>query len=344
MQHTRSGAVAVLFKGGGMRIGTGILAAVLLAGVSDLAAGDGIAWRVSPDFSNDEAAEEISGAVCAGDEGAWDWCVAVNDEKKYVQFFSIDGQTIVPGKRARVLEKKGAAGKRLGEPDLEAVASDGGFVYLAGSHGVGRRTGRADPERYFVFRFPVDRESGKPAFEITRDRVADRIERSAGLKSVIELADRLGDFANQPLDANGANIEGMTALPGRLFFGFRAPVLPDGAVVLEVTTDRLFGGDTSGPITHILDLGAGYGIRDMARIGNDVLILTGAGTGDELVPAIWRWRPGHAPRLLQILTVPAGWKAEGLMVLSADNRTARTLVFFDGQKNGAPIEFEIPTR
>ena len=303
---------------------------------------DGIDWDVRPDFRNDEAALEISGIACAGKDGKQEWCYAVNDEKKYVQLFEIKNRTLVPGKRLRILNKEDAAGNEFAEPDLEAVAYHRDFLYLAGSHGASRKKGEVHVSRFFVFRLPV-KDSGKPDFKIDDDDVASQIERSAGLRSLIKSAEGVAEFAEKSPDENGANIEGMGLLDEAIYFGFRAPVAPRGAVILKVSIGTLFAGAAQPAESFFVDIGAGYGVRDMAPLEDGFLILAGAAGDADLVPAIWFWRPDTRPRLLRILRVPALFKAEGLMVLDRkDREEVRVLVVFDSQKNGAPREFAIP--
>ena len=303
---------------------------------------DGIEWNVHPDFKNEEAALEISGGVCGGEDGQRKWCFAVNDEKKYIQTFSIDEPTLKPGKRLRILEKRDGTGEKYAEPDAEGAAYHDGFIYVTGSHGAPRNGDAPQDSRFFVFRMPVDRQTGEPAFEVTREAVDPKIERTDELRPIIKTADGLSAHAEQALSNNGANIEGIAAMGDSLYFGFRAPTGPNGAVVLQVAIDRLFGTSETQATSHALDLGVGYGIRDMTRLGNRFLLLAGAASRDELVPVVWSWVPGQAPELIKALSVAEGRKAEGLMVLDAsDQKKVRVLVLFDSRKNGEPTEFTL---
>jgi hypothetical protein len=70
------------------------------------------AWTAAPDFGkNEDAAAALSGAACVTGTNQ---CFAVNDEKKYAQFFDIDGSRItyrifrtLPGEAApfRIIER-----------------------------------------------------------------------------------------------------------------------------------------------------------------------------------------------------------------------------------------------
>ena len=190
---------------------------------------------------------------------------------------------------------------------------------------------------------PVDPVTGAPRFKVTRDDVAEGIVRTDRLRALIRSADLLAPFAETALSQNGANIEGMAVTSEAAFFGFRAPATPNGAVVLEVSLDALFGDADGTAVEHAVDLGVGYGIRDMAPYGGGMLILSGAADGKDLAPGIWWWHPGSEPRLLAVLRVPAGFKAETVLVLGPEGSSGMNLlVMFDSQPNGAPMRFTVP--
>ena len=145
------------------------------------------------------------------------------------------------------------------------------------------------------------------------------------------------------LSENGVTIEGLGARDGQLLFGLRTPVDQDGAFVLETSADALFSNKTIELTSHRVQLGDGYGIRAIERFRDAFLLLAGTGYGPEMRPVIWIWKPGHAAVKVAEPEVPAGWKAEGMMLLSDDaDRGVRVLVFFDGQKNGSPVAFTLP--
>ncbi|MEM7508891.1 MAG: DUF3616 domain-containing protein [Pseudomonadota bacterium] len=303
-----------------------------------------IPWDVSPDFKGNAArceAEEkqshcqISGVACAG--GGQAWCLAVNDEKNYAQLFSVTGRRLIPGKRIRLLEKDD-----WDEADAEGVAVGEGYIYIAGSHGLSRKKRKLEPSRFFVYRLPVDPDNGAPRFDVSGKSIAPEIERSDRLGALVRgMTSYRGGSENSLLD-DGANFEGIGVMDGRLYAGFRAPVDARGTAVLEVSLSGLFDGQPMDATLHRLPLGAGHGIRGMARFGDGFLLLTGAAERGHLVPSIWFWRPGEAARQLDKLDIPAGWKAEAVMPLPSDaGDRVRVLVLFDGQANGAPMEFAI---
>lgn len=318
-------------------------AAVMAGTVS--ATGQGVPWTVEPNFKNKEASIQISGASCPTLASRQNWCIAINDEKKYIQLFERDRRRIKPGKRIRIMAKIDDAGKKLDEPDLEGIARDGGFVYLTGSHGAPRKGKKLQPSRFRVFRFPVDAKTGKPDFKVSRKKLKKAIVSTDGLKDAIARVPALRSHAGQALANNGVTIEGLGARDGQLFFGLRTPVDADGAFILEASAEALFSGSKFELTPHRVALGNGYGIRAIERFRDAFLLLAGTGYGAEMPPAVWLWAPGYAPKQVTILDVPQGWKAEA-MVLIADKpgKRPRVLVFFDGQKNGAPIEFRLPLK
>ena len=318
----------------------------LLAGAMLWAAGAGAAgtgWVVEPDFKNASAAKQISGASCPNTAVRQDWCIVVNDEKKYIQFFELDARRITPVARMRVMAKTDGTGRKQDEPDLEAIAREGRYVYVTGSHGAPRRGKPVQPSRFHVFRFPVDAKTGRPGFEVSRKKLTNEIETSTRLGPAIAEVPALTQLAGKQLSENGVTIEGLGARDGQLFFGLRTPVDQDGAFVLETSADALFSNKTFELTSHRVQLGDGYGIRAIERFRDAFLLLAGTGYGPEMQAVIWIWKPGHAAVRVAEPEVPTGWKAEGLMLLSDDaDRGVRVLVFFDGQKNGSPVAFTLP--
>jgi len=191
-------------------------------------------WTVAPSFAKSaDARENISGAACAVTQPAFRSCLAVNDQKKYAQFFSIFGNTIVPGSVVRLLGD-GADG----DPDAEGAAYHNGYFYVVGSHGRGRHSGKLGAASFLVFRFAAIMQSGNAA----ADEIAPAVQTSAKLREVIRTAEPLGPFAEKLLNANGANIEGIAVDGERLYVGFRGPSLEGRAFILSAALDGVFGG------------------------------------------------------------------------------------------------------
>lgn len=321
-------------------------------------------WKVKPDFEKSAAAREsISGADCAPDGG---WCLAVNDEKNYAQLFKIGKNRLDPDKKGviRLLPKK-VDGRKMDEIDAEgAVFVPSGdnnapsYFYVTGSHGLSR-SGDVQPSRNTLFRFPVETKSGKPTFKFNDKKVAPEVERTMLLAETIRSNPDLARFADQRLDRNGVTIEGISEINGDMLFGLRSPCLAGHALILRVPTETLFQETAPPSTTDRIALGDNVGIRDLTRVKDGLLILAGRSDdrrgsedftcGEERTPpspapSLWFWSgiPGDAAKPLGPLPgVDLNASAETLLVLQETDTAYRVLVLFDGEKNGAPVEFTV---
>jgi hypothetical protein len=287
----------------------------------------------------DQPRMNLSGAACVPTAPKFTSCLIANDEKKYAQFFSIDGDRLTPRKLIRLSD----ADK---DPDAEGVAYDGGFFYVIGSHGRSRHGDSGNRSSYAVFRIPVDPATGVPKSEPDEDRVVG-VESSSRLRGAIRDGDTIGKFFNRPLAKKGVNIEGIAVRNGRMHLGLRGPSVRGNAFVLSVDADAVFTeqDDLRSKVTP-LALGRNTGIRDLAAVEDGVLILAGP-TRDEKVPyAVWFWdgtsTTARPLAMLDLSTVDAGAKAEVLLPLEEDRSNTRVLVMFDGVENGGAVSFKIP--
>ena len=297
-------------------------------------------WSVAPVFAKDaDARQNISGAACAPTPPPLRSCLVVNDQKKYAQFFSVSGNTIVPGAVISLLGSNADS-----DPDAESAAFHGGYFYVAGSHGRARKSGKEKNAPYTVFRFKVNAQTGKPDFEVSDRQVPAQIEKSTALRAAIRAAEVIGPFAEKLLGDNGANIEGMALAGERIYFGFRGPVLEGRAFILSTAIDGLFGIKPLDPKTHALALGPYTGIRDLARVDAGLLVLAGAVNSQNVTPAVYQWNPtsGALKKLGDLAGTPSGAKAETLLVLEQTPQRYRVLVMHDGPDNGAPMEYWLP--
>lgn len=301
-------------------------------------------WTVADDFAkNSDARSNLSGAACATRAPPFRVCLIVNDEKKYAQFFAIDGTLIRPGQVIRLVAE-GAPGN----PDAEGAAYDNGYFYVTGSHGRSRNhPGQDSTPSYVVFRIPVDPRNGEPDFGVSADEVVG-VEASQRLRLAIRRGDRIGDFYEKKLKNNGVNIEGIAVKDGRMYLGLRGPSDDGYGFILSVDADAVFSADA--PLKARVDrlkLGASSGIRDLAAVGAGLLVLSGPVNDQQVTPAVHLWIPqrGELRRLGQLSIPPrlAEAKAETLLVLNdTDGEPWRALVMFDGPDNGAPTEYLIP--
>jgi Protein of unknown function (DUF3616) len=305
----------------------------------------GPAWTVQPKFEkNADARKAISGAACAPTSPPV--CLAANDEKKYAQFFSIKDKALAPAELIRLVPDK-ENGIEFDELDAEGVAHDGGFFYVIGSHGAPRKAGKPiDPSRFFIFRFKVNEQSGKPDFKFSDDFVdTTAIEKRSTLREVIKTAPNIAPFAEKPLnDENGANIEGIAVKEGRIFLGFRGPSVAGKAFILTVDANGVFGSGSMNPTVHSVALGDKVGIRDLAALKTGMLILSGPAGDTAGAYAISHWdeKSGASKSLAVLGGVPAGGKPETLIVLDeGDPQHYRVLVLIEGIENANPLEYRV---
>jgi hypothetical protein len=196
------------------------------------------------------------------------------------------------------------------EVDVEGMDRAGDHLWLVGSHSRTRKSVepgdddhdvpkilakvKVHPNRNVLIRLSVAGEGSAarpegPAALLDGD-----------LLTALATDEHLDRFLEIPAKEGGLDVEGLVAVDGALLLGLRGPVLRGWAVVLELRprTDpddpsRLtLGGDAPGYRKVFLDLD-GLGVRDLCRLGDDVLVLAGP-TMDLDGPArVYRW-PGGA--------------------------------------------------
>jgi hypothetical protein len=315
-------------------------------------------WEPSSIFEKDDKDEalkkrprmNLSGAACVPTTPKFTSCLIANDEKKYAQFFSIDGTTLSPLKLIRLSDAKN-------DPDAEAVAYAKGYFYVSGSQGRGRHGNKSGKASYAVLRFPVDPATGVPPFKVTEKKVVGEVESSTRLRKVIKEACVVRDnlpadcsirkFYDQALKGGGVNIEGLAVKDGRMHFGLRGPSNKGNAYLLSVDAEAMFTkhADLNSKATS-LPLGPNTGIRDLAAVSDGILVLAGPTRSEAARYAVWLWDGvGNNARKLATLDlsgIKKAGKAEVLLPLEDDGSTIRVLVMFDGIENGGAISFKIP--
>ena len=300
-------------------------------------------WTVTSSFEkNSEARTNLSGAACVPTTPPFTSCLIANDEKKYAQFFSIEGTSVTPRAVIRLMDKDAD-----GDPDAEGVAYDDGYFYVAGSHGRSRHGDKANDSSYVVFRFPVDK-SGVPPFKVSEDDVVG-ITSTARLRDAIRNGDIIKEYYNQPLDEGGVNIEGIAVKDGRMHLGLRGPSRNGHTFILSADAEAAFTKSENLNVrVKQLKLGKDAGIRDLASVSDGLLVLSGPVNEQSVEPAIFHWdeKTGSLRKLgeLQLPTALSGSaKAETLLVLhDRASEPWRVLVIFDGPENGAPTEYLVP--
>jgi hypothetical protein len=304
------------------------------------------AWKPASIFEKDDKDDEfkdqprmnLSGAACVPTTPKFTSCLIANDEKRYAQFFSIEGNVLVPRKLIRLSDEDK-------DPDAEGVAYEKGFFYVTGSHGRSRKSNKDNLSSYAVFRIAMDPQTGAPKTEPNAKKV-DGVESSSRLREVIEKSKDVGSKFNEPLAEGGVNVEGIAVRNDRMYFGLRGPSLNRQAFVLSVDAGALFTkNDDLKPGATSLELGENTGIRDLAVVNNGILILAGP-TRDEDVPySVWLWdgssKAAKPLATLDLSAVKKDAKAEILLPLEEDAANIHVLVMFDSVENGGAISFTI---
>ena len=327
---------------------------------------------IKPGGSDFNHGKQVSGIACADDMAARPRnCVIVVDEAVDVQRVTIGendaGYTLDAGKHFPLIRHTGRNVDRpkdgdktykvfgkfpedtschdgLGDADefdAEGITFAGGYYFVTGSHGCGRKTNKvARASSFLVARFAAEAAPGKePAGEVSF-RLSDAIRSDA----------TLGQYLAHDLADQGTSIEGVAALGKRLYFGFRTPVSGSTAYILSVDADALFtdSADLGAEPAIALDLsgaGKGMGIRDLATVERDpdrLLILIGPALGEEGTYAVTDYKLGG--QLGPITPIPAigDGKAEGLLLIDRAGSEAKILVLHDGQKKGGPAISIVP--
>ncbi len=232
------------------------------------------------------------------------------------------------------------------EIDIEAIAAEGDGYYIVGSHGVAKKSGERQAERYTICRLRVDLATGLPV---------DGSVSVASLGPILEADRTLEPYFAKPLQQKGVNIEGLAVREGQLFVGLRNPNLGGYAFVLEVGADDVFSKAQNPAYTlHKVMLGEGLGIREIVTAKKGFLLIAGnAGSepSDVYLQAqdyekdrgysLFEW-DGRGSTAHQIGSIPdPPGKAEAMTVLDEKPDETTVLVFFDGARQGAPSVYRL---
>ena len=283
-----------------------------------------------------ESADNISAAVFIADK-----LVIASDETNGIQVAELTGN----GKyKVASLLPLISSDKEI---DLEGLASDGEHVYAIGSHSLVRKKLKPDEDAQKKSRkrlIDLDRESARDAifrFRLDQDGSLVVDPESISLRNILNEDELLGPFARSPSKENGVDIEGIAFFDGKLYVGFRGPVLREGYVPILVMSFQ--NPDEYELIFVNLH---GLGIRDITRASDRFLILAGPVNDFAGDFKIFEWDgkdgiPGkdvQVTEVKELATVdhPAKEKAEGLAVLQETDDKYRLLILFDGIEGGAP--------
>ena len=345
-------------------IAVGLLIAGVLLPIGPAGAQSQGVWHVEHRLvgKGDKKSEDVSGIACISDTGFPRQCLVIDDNLQSAQLVTVKDGEIVAGQSVQLIDDQ-HEGTAL-ELDGEGVAYANGFFYVIGSHGHPRDKGKkldavTDAAKIRariaassqLVRLRVHPVTGRPVTATGVEAEVPEITRTARLKAILVAEPLLAPFVDRRLEDNGVTIEGVAVRAGRLFAGFRGPVLieqdGDRAVILSVSLAALFGTDVPESKLHKLPLGSGRGVRDLAAFADGMLILAGpvADTGSRSYSVYWWDGVGITPKLLKDLPAFAadgiGLKPEAILPLDSTSASLRILIMFDGAREGGPRAIEV---
>jgi len=237
------------------------------------------------------------------------------------------------------------------EIDMEGVASDGQYLYIVGSHSLRRK--KVDDEKAYEknrkrLTNVAPHEESYGLFRITLNSDGSLKTKDAiSLQDILAADEVLQPYVSIPSKENGIDAEGIAVKSGRLFVGFRGPVLRENFVpVLSFEFEN---------VNHYqlkfvpLD---GRGIRDLVAVDDGFLILAGpVGDGDASCRFYW-WNGGDCipgkdrsegqVTLLGAVPDAAGVKPEGMCLISEDRDAWRLLMVCDGESSAKEVSVPKP--
>lgn len=282
--------------------------------------------------------QDLSGIACISDR----FGLIGADESRDVQVIEISRKD----KTLRVRDTVSLAPSG-DEIDIEAIAAEGDSYYIIGSHGISKKQGEVQGNRYSLFRLGVDPATGRPTRPLSLERT--------NLSDILRADPVLGEYFGKPLQLRGVNIEGLAARNGRLFVGLRGPNLDGNAFVLEVGANDVFGGKSQPSYTlHRLQMGPGLGVREIVAVRSGFLLIAGNSASEpsekytqsvdyaqdrEFLMVAWDGAGAEVHKIGPIPDVVG--KAEAMLVLEEAQDHVTVLVLFDGPRQGRPTIYRL---
>jgi Protein of unknown function (DUF3616) len=252
-------------------------------------------YQVTTPFTDDDGdvAMNISGLACMPTDAAPSTCLVIDDQGRFSQIAIIGNGRVTAGARLPLIGRK-ASKDTVGQPPAEIGCSDGErkfrdldgeavayaapFFYVVGSHGCSRHSNKFRSSSFILARIS-DASVANPSTTAASD--PSSVETSYRLSEALAAVPSIRSYFTQDLmSANGVNVEGLAVVGGKLFAGLRAPTLDGKAFIVAIDANRLFDERASineGDVQAIpVPIGAGRGIRDLARLNDEqLLILSG---------------------------------------------------------------------
>lgn len=225
------------------------------------------------------------------------------------------------------------------ELDLEGIDVADGVLWLCGSHCRVRRKPdgedqlnarmRNRPSRCLLAALPL---AGRAAKFNAASKLPFRGQGS--VRKHLHKNEYLQPFLDLPSKENGLDIEGFALYRGMIFLGLRGPLLDSIAVVVALKLTRKMAIKTSS--LCFLDLG-GLGVRDLARDGDDLLVLAGPVSATAGPFRIFRWNPQFTDAIQKPAFLfewpPGDEKPEGICVTEHEGERV-LLTLYDSPNEG----------
>jgi len=329
--------------------------ATLFAANAPVVAKDSGEWEVEGELigKKGKVAEDLSGIACTTDSGFPRTCLLIDDEQQAAQVVTLTDGEIKAGRLIPLIDDW-FDGKPV-ELDGEGVAFADNFFYVIGSHGRPRHdkdatdqvkenarvaTGLAASSK--LIRLKFDPATGEIAPE-------PAVPPSNALAKLIAAEALFAPSAGKTLEDGGVTVEGVAVGGQRLFAGFRGPVIDNkSSVILSAALGHFFDGKAADATLHLLPLGPGRGVRDLAAFDKGLLILAGPMQDIGGTYSVYWW-DGASTSAKLLMDLPdfvsekgKQWKPEALMPLDRDVSGVRVLVLLDSAKEGKPREVRIP--
>jgi Protein of unknown function (DUF3616) len=308
-----------------------------IANVSALAPVDDDLWTAS----DEGAAIERLTRDAIGYGGARSWDLA--------RLFPAYAAACEKAKKAGKAQKK-----KSREADLEGLAFDPERrrLWVAGSHCRGRgsmdkvtarmlrkgvtRSLEEEPTRTLLGFVPLT-AAGEP--EASTGLALPFGEAAGSLRAAVKAdGGHLAEALKWPSKENGLDIEGIAAKDDQVLLGLRGPAAGGFAIIMRLSVKigakRLALRKRKGARYFLSFLGLnGLGVRDLFRIGDDVLVLAGPTMDLDAPFALYRWRGAFLPRTADERIEPDGERLEFLFDFPAPKRNL---------ENGRPEPHERP--
>ncbi|MHC2618012.1 hypothetical protein ACVIW2_000043 [Bradyrhizobium huanghuaihaiense] len=314
-----------------------------------------------------EKARGLSGIGCLGnDSDSSRECLVVNDEETFAEVATLTPLGLKPTGNVLAIVAQNENGKgvvgtervapcperddKFSELDGEGISIAPNYVYIISSHSCSSK-GKYKPSSYLISRF---RTVGADKFQSPPASIV--IERTWRGADMLVMSD-VGSAFGAPKET-GTNIEGVAVIGPDLYAGLRTPTVGSGAVLIKAPTDALFtpGKDPLAKdtvATRTLNLGKNSGIRDLARLSDDSLLILSGPTLEQpdVEYTVWHlpkpiWTSEPSARLIVKTNAKAKKpeetpKAEAMAVLAESGSKVVVVIAYDNVDEAAPTKHEV---